>query len=285
MDNREGESTNDGPPPSKQPGATRTSDSLEKWRASGATESNLVSASDDYVVFLRDNLDTDWETDDSFDKTFDFGNPDWGFITRNVSRLEAVPIDHLSDVLRRGFRFQLGTVLALGLDKDFANAKELLHCAEDFVTARNNEVARRWFLESTGTVVILVILFPSLWGYYGRLMEQQGLTLFEKVAFCGAAGAVGSFFSVISRVSKSPLNPAAGRYIHYLEGTCRIIAGIIAGPFLLFAIKLGIILPALDKAGIEAVALVGLLAGASERIIPSLIGKTESQVSETADQR
>ncbi len=261
-------------------------DAIEKWKPAGVTEDNLIYASEEFVVFLRKNLDTDWITDDNFDNKLNeiAKNPDWGFITRNVTRLEAVPIDHLSNGNRLGFRQQLGTAVSLGLQEDFTNAKELLHDAEDFVTARNNEVARRWFLESSGIAALFALgalLTPSLWCYYEHASDAAGLTTFEKVFLCAASGALGAFLSIISRISKVPLDPAAGKYIHYLEGMSRIAAGVIAGPFLLFAIKLGVILPALDKDGIEAVALVGLVAGASERIFPSLIGKVESQASDS----
>jgi hypothetical protein len=265
-------------------------DVLEKWKPFGVTEENVVYASDEIVVFLRNNLDTDWITTPDFDSKLEVINksPEWGFIKRTVTRLQSIPIDHLSLIKREGFRTQLGTALSLGLQEDFANAKESLRTAEDFVTARNNEVARGWFLESSGIAVLLFLVFLLAtfhFNCYGAVTGGSDLTTIQKVLFCSAAGAVGAFLSVISRITKIPLDPAAGRYMHYLEGGSRVIAGIIAAPFLLFAVKLGVILPSLDKDGIEAVILIGIVAGASERLIPSLIGNVESQASDSNKSR
>lgn len=78
-------------------------------------------------------------------------------------------------------------------------------------------------------------------------------------------------------VRSSPRGGLPGRQSHLGSIILRESAEWLPLLLRLFAVRLGVILPALDKGGIEAIALIGLVAGVSEKIVPSLIGRIESQ--------
>ena len=75
------------------------------------------------------------------------------------------------------------------------------------------------------------------------------------------------------------LDPSAGPRIHYWEGACRAIAGMIGGLLIGLAIKANLILGILnDQSSNGLAALLGMcmVAGISERLVPSFIRHVET---------
>lgn len=254
---------------------------LRKWQDKGVAvnENNLIYSCNDFVVFLDASHDVDWLTDDSYDPTLNKLKEDkrWGKITSQVTALQAIPMAHLGNEHQLGFRRQVAKAMERALDGDFENALDGLQLASDYIEKRNKEASRKWFLEASSVTAFTIIIIPSLWfwTFFGRIFDEANTTVFERLMLAVCGGAIGSWLSVLSRIAKLPIEPAAGRYLHYLEGAGRVLAGAVAGPVILFAIKLGIFLPELNDSGAEGAVVVGIVSGLSERLLPSLASKIE----------
>lgn len=240
----------------------------------------LIYATTEMVVFLDEEFDVDWQTtdeyDEEFDKIYSGSLTDWGNIQNQVSVLHAVPIDFLSQTQRLSFRRMVGEALARGLQGDFGNAKAMLNHAQAFVQARNEEISRTWFLEASSICCILILIIALIIIYclkHGLLNSDIKFQL----AISGSAGALGALLSVFQRLTKIPLDPTAGRKLHYYEGSARILTGVVAGWVSQLAVKLGLVLTILADKGWPAIFIVGFIAGISERFLPSLIKQVETQ--------
>ena len=88
-------------------------------------------------------------------------------------------------------------------------------------------------------------------------------------------GGLGAWLSVIQRSRKTDLDVAAGPVLHYLEGAFRIMVGML-GAFLV-ALVLHANLVAWGKS-LSAIMVICMIAGVSERLVPSFIEQIESRV-------
>ena len=229
----------------------------------------------------REQLDVDWRTTNAFDQLFDRNYKDhlsdWGEVQNQVSALQAVPIDHLSAHQRLGFRRMLGEALARGLQGDFDHAKGMLQYATQFAQARNEEASRAWVLEASTLACGLVLAVASLYSWLSSYSDP-----WFKLVVSGAAGGLGALLSVYQRVTKVPLDPAAGCKLHYYEGVARIITGVVAGWVCQIAVHVGLILSLTANEGLSAAFLIGFVAGWSERLLPTLVSQVEGKATATA---
>jgi len=85
--------------------------------------------------------------------------------------------------------------------------------------------------------------------------------------------------SVVLRMGKSTVDVLAGKRIHFLEGVFRIIAGTISASIVSLSVYAGVLLPIFSQIQKQNIAMVlaGLIAGASERLVPSLIEKVQPE--------
>lgn len=110
-----------------------------------------------------------------------------------------------------------------------------------------------------------------------------GRTAFD-VLIGGSFGSLGALLSVLTRSREIRMDSAAGPLVHYLEGSARVVVGM-AGAFLVvLAIKANLVLGIAANAEVYGTSLLAVLcvvAGASERLVPSLIRYVEDSVTPT----
>ena len=244
---------------------------------------NLVYQSDDFTIWLTDELDAWWIIEACFATTFKAlqKRPEWAEIMTRQAELEALPTSHLSDELKRGFRFQIATALLLLFKEKFEEAKKAMQAAETFYRARTAERARIWMLQS-GVLSVLVVTAPLLFtGWVSKLLvEPEGL--FEQMTLGALAGIYGALTSLILRVSELGIDAAAGRPLHYAESMCRIFVGFVAGGVAVCAIAAGLVAPDLLKLSSATILIVGFTFGFSERVLPTLVGRMETRIGSSA---
>ena len=124
-----------------------------------------------------------------------------------------------------------------------------------------------------------MILFISLWLTKDNSISLLGETVYYST-LATLIGALGALLSVILRMGKSNLDFNASKKLHYLEGSSRVVAGIISALIVAICIKSGILLPIFAKIESTHIAMIlgGLVAGASERFAPSIINKLNNQL-------
>ena len=249
----------------------------------------LILATKRYIVFIKEDGDVDWETTTDYDKeattTSGYDRDKLNSVLNDAALVETTPSDGLSQVAKLQFKRLVGEAIARGLDHDYDGAKSIISSAGQFIRART----RRNFS-------ILVSIGKLRHGRHAHISRHYRLdfpsvrvfTFLTPIgmwlALSGVAGAIGALLSVIWRSGDLKFSPSSGEQQHYLEASCRILAGALSGFLAAIAIKAEIILTAFTHGqNLHSIMiLAGLAAGSSERLIGSIISKFEvSQIAKS----
>lgn len=254
------------------PAISRSPDEI-LWQRHDAAVKVLLRRNMGFIVFLNHELEVDWENTPEHESFLEKNNIDPGKIQGRITCLEAVPIDHLSESMKRAFRSILGEAMCVALDGDMKGAQSLLATAEEFVNARNHEQARRWYVWASAWATAACVLSTWAVSFLYSSFHTASLDAKTDILSAGMAGAAGALLSILLRVGRAPLDPAAGATIHRLEGTARIAVGVIGAIIVICAIRSELILPQLRNP--YGIALACLVAGASERLASGIIERVE----------
>lgn len=238
----------------------------------------LILRTNDFTVFLDSELDLDWKTTDEYDSRKQGDPSNHNKIINRIASLECIPNDHLRTNIRRNYKRMLGEGLARSLKHDYENAMTILDDAERYIRSRNIESARYWQLSTSclsGTICGFVACF--IWAFKLQMLPILGETGLY-VILAGLTGGLGALLSIIFRMGNAQITTDAERKLHILEAISRIIGGIISGLIVSFFVKLGLFVPIFQKTNDTYLAMVaaGLIAGATERWVPSLIAQFEN---------
>jgi hypothetical protein len=174
-----------------------------------------------------------------------------------------------------------------------AYANAALDTAEKFITQIGRETSRGWyfgpfFLFFAASVAIGLVLYRH---------GQMRITTLPLV--CSLAGGIGAFISTAIGNERIPCAPTAGRFLHLLEALLRYTIGFAAGLLVWLATSGNIAVGFLNlanssvgpsanpwpgnnlPASIYALIAVTILAGASERLLPSLIANFDDSTKGT----
>ena len=242
-------------------------------RVHGKTIKCLISKHRDYIVYLDNEMSVWWATN----KDFEFlENAKSGEILNEVSYLESVDVSALKPYQLEGFRRMLGEAVARLFDtNDQKQARAVLKYARHYITARCTENARLWYLSASSIATLIVtIIIGSL------LLNREAIQLGDKavtVILGIGGGALGALLSILLRSEGVPKDISAGRTLYYCEAISKIVAGMIGALIVALGIEAKFFLGNLDAASnhMTLIMLFCLVAGASERLIPSLISKVE----------
>jgi hypothetical protein len=243
----------------------------------------LISAAKGFVVWLAINRKyyVNWQSTDAYDALMATKVPleTINSVQNQAAVLECYPVEHLDDDIVHNYRRMVGEGRARGLDMDPASAFSMFAKAQEYILARGQEVARVWYLSATGlTTLIFAVVLNYAWLHSGAIKAAYGENAYYiLLGACG--GAFGAFFSILSRVGSTPLDPSAGRLLHWLEGVGRILVGVFGAIFAQLAVNLHLLLPILSEKGHIGLFMIGMVAGASERLVPTLIESVEMDAS------
>ena len=238
----------------------------------------LVDASNDYIVYLDDDLCVEWSMTDHYDQN---APAEFGEIANWAGHLETIS----AGILRPKQRERFGRLLGEGMariigDKDSKRARESLDNAESYLQARGIENARSWYIWGAGLVAAMALgAACALWTFRGGVMAVIGMHAFD-VTEASLFGALGAFLSILLRSEKIPMDPAAGASIHYLESGARILMGIAGGFLIALAAQANILLgihKSLDHPTAFLVAIC-TIAGSSEIVVKGLIKRGETSL-------
>jgi hypothetical protein len=243
----------------------------------------LIIKTKTYVIFLDDEFYVQWAEFEANKYAENYGE-----VMNRVSYLETISTthfagDHSANRELLEFRRLLGEAVARVYDGAGNSATSILDQAEQLLIDRSVQRARVWYLSAAASATLLpLLLLIILWLFRTYFQEVLGRQVFE-VAICAALGGVGALVSTIIRVRKVNLNSSAGPLIHYIEGTARVIVGIIGGLLVALAIKSNILLGILnnsdtDEGRLAFLGCIALISGASEQMVPNLIARIETKV-------
>ena len=240
----------------------------------------LILSCDDFIVFLDNENDLDWKTTDEFDgrNLSESEKKDYNDVMNEIASIESIPCHDLEERIIQNFKRQVGEALVRNLQKDSINAKRMLSIAKQYIIDRNSEKSRYLYLISSGcTAIFFVIVGFILWISKEFWYNILGETIFY-ILLSSIAGSIGALLSIILRIGNTNLDYHASKKLHYLEASSKIIAGMIGALLIALCIKCEIILPIFSKIDYTNLAMIvgGLIAGASERLVPSIIGKLDN---------
>ena len=234
----------------------------------------LVEADKNYIVYLDNDLWVEYAWNDSYGPA-----PEgYGEIATRTTKLT-----NLSEILlgadrMESFRILLAEGMARLLgSKDLNAARKSLDDAEAYLRARGIERARSWLLLSSFLVAVSALAATVvLWALRTRVIAAIGIYGLE--AATGALfGSLGALVSIIIRSREIEMDAAAGPRMHFLEAAARAIAGMVGALLMALAVKENLILGFINSVEhpFGVLLLLCILAGASERFVPSLIKHVE----------
>jgi hypothetical protein len=233
----------------------------------GVKIKEILRVNDRFIVYIDEKFDLQWYwyfplDPDTAAKVFNRAG-DLEAKTQFLRQKEDQE-DNLNSALRL-----IGEgVVELFSTKDVAYANAALDTADKFITQRAREVSRRWyFIPSLIFFAISALVILGSYIYDPTLTKQIAI-------ICTFAGGVGAFISRALDNDNTPISATAGRMVHWIEATLRWCIGLTAGLIVWLLVTGNIAGSFLNtNAGQNTFALVAiaLLAGASERLLPSLI--------------
>ena len=242
-----------------------------------ADKDHLIMATTDYAVWLDKEGDLDWETTEDFDALIVEKSATEmisGFLNR-AAILQSYPVEHLAPVQRKNFRIMVGEGLSRAFDFAETSATQMLDKAAEYGAARNQEIARYWYLcgaVGTASVFILLLFVALLKSDYCIALIGDGKYY---VGLGSCVGALGALLSVLLRAGKVPLDPSAGRLLHQLEGGGRIVVGVLSASVIQVAAHIGIVLSVIAQKGHAGMFIIAFAAGFSEQLAHTIIKRVE----------
>ena len=234
----------------------------------------LVMVTDTFAVYLASDLSVQWRT-----KGERAWADDCGEVLNKVAVLETRSRFIADRQALAGIRRQIAEGLVRCLhEKKNDLAIIVLREAEIEIQARNKEISWSWYFQAAYAVTLTSVCgLAILWAFRHSLREFTGPIAFD-VAMGTLCGAIGALLSVTTRGDRLHLDANAGLPIHRLEGLSRIGAGLAGAAFVALAIKSGLLLGGTHFAGSQFALLLTFCigAGASERLVPSLLAKFET---------
>jgi hypothetical protein len=240
------------------------------------TIKTLIAKDHAYIVYLDEEYAVEWGWTD------DYGPLSAGManVLNRVAILEAVPVEKEIPLNNKiAFRRMIGEAVARVLeDRDEKSAGDVLDQAMGYIIPLRQAVARTWNLQATLAMsLIFVVLSLALWTERATVRHYVGNSLLQ-LALASAAGVVGGFVSFAYRSRQIELDPSGGRWRYYFDGFARSLGAAFGAVFVALAVKMKLVVGFLNAAnGQETVALLvaGMLAGVSERLVPTLVGRLE----------
>jgi hypothetical protein len=251
----------------------------------GIEASEIVDWSIDYVVFFDKRGEVDWDTSAKYDEKISAnaeGLAQQNAILAEAAILEAKNCDAFGQDVKDWFRYLLGKALVFSFEGDYAGAQKTLLAAGQYFRARSEEKSRWWYLTGSITFTLPFIAMGTwIWFLRAHSVVFLGETVFW-LALCLVAGAFGALLSVIARSGKLDFDSSAGLRLHYLEAASRIVMGALSGTVIGLAVKSHLFLEPLMKdlsTKNAIIILAAFAAGASERMLGSIISKFDPNVS------
>lgn len=230
---------------------------------------DLVLSTEDFIVYLADDLSVQWRTADSHVQASHCGD-----ILSQAAILEAQSQFIENQAILGPIRRQIAEAIAhCFADQPVSGSLRLLDEARRQLVARNKEIAWSWYFTSAYFVgALCVFIFYGLWTWREVAVGIWGQVAVEVVlgALCGPLGAI---LSTTSRANGLVLDANAGKAILRLEGLSRVGAGFIGAAFVAMTLKSGMLLGGVNFPGSKLAFMLAfcIAAGSSERIIPSLV--------------
>jgi hypothetical protein len=226
-----------------------------------------------YVVFLDSDGDLDWETTNKYDTAHEKTMGERDKLLAEIEWLQHQPcVQLISKNRRKCFISLLAECWCFALDGYFGISNNHLKRAEQYLNDRKIETSRKWQLISCFAIVSVLILtvtaINNIFYISNTFADCSEYLLF---------GALGTVLSLIINGNIRTYNCESGKLLNILEVLSRLIASLLSCVVIILLFDLNIIFTTLkDYNSNETLRLLCVLAGFSERLIPSILQKMEN---------
>lgn len=227
----------------------------------------------EYIVFLDVDKELDWYLTDSGEEKAKKNNfysilTDIAIISHKPSNMQ------LSKKQKQQMNCLLGNALVQAIEGRKGAAKKSVEEAENYLVEREYEITRKWFVEFSSLIFgILLILYLI---FINKNLGSDAIVQYVKY-FC--YGAVGVFMSILQNNSNINAKCTAGKALVFCEIFSKFVVGMISSIIAITAFKAGVFMTTLveESHKKEFILLLGIIAGFSERLVPSLIQQIENE--------
>lgn len=239
----------------------------------------LIMSTDTFIVFIDPEGDIDWRVDNY---PWDEINTDkFNEVINRAATLEAIPWNGMDETFTQATKRLTAEAIARALDGDPESGNKMLVEVTKQLEARSREISRRWYLTSCYLAVApLIPAGLALWIFREYITDNLGAIAFW-LLMSAIGGAFGALFSVIVRSGTLKFETSSGKALHFLEGSSRIVTGLISGGLTGAAVKSGLILTPLvtDHNAGGATMIAAVAAGSAERLASSMLLSSSSDAS------
>lgn len=225
-----------------------------------------------YIVYLDIEDDLDWSITDEGEKILN--KEKFWTLMSIVNSLQNKPcVIQLGKKKKRQYNCLLGTALILAIEGREEEFKKCIKEAEKYIEEREYEITRKWNAEICFVTFIAISVLYSLGR---RILNNDSQINYLNFLWYGA---VGVLFSVLQHNAYINASCTAGKTLLTCEVISKYIVGMISSFIVVYAFKAGIFMTGFvaEKHEKEFMLLLGIIAGFSERLAPSLIGKIEGK--------
>ena len=225
-----------------------------------------------YIVYLDIEDDLDWSITDKEEKILD-GEKFWKLMAIVNSMQNRPCVIQLDKKKKRQYNCLLGTALILAIERREEEFEKCIKEAEKYIEEREYEITRKWNAEICCVTFIVISLLYSL--DRGILNNDSQINCLNFLWY----GAIGVLFSVLQHNAYINASCTAGKTLLICEVISKYIVGMISSFIVIYAFKTGIFMTGFvaEKHEKDFMLLLGIVAGFSERLAPSLIGKIEGK--------
>lgn len=238
------------------------------------TIKDVIMSSPHFIVYMDTESTIQWGTSNETNSNFDK-------IQNQVTYWELICNKIFEPKDAYSYKALLAEGLARILDGgDIKDAQAAIDNATEVIKKQGEPRLRQAYIRgSTRTALPLFVILVAglLFGWSGA----KGIGLSDNAIefiLTGLLGGIGAFISTMTGVTKYAPDISISEGIYRIDGSLRIIYGVLAGALIALGIKANIIFGFIATShNIYALAFLSAIGGASEKMIPNIIKKIEEQ--------
>lgn len=238
---------------------------------------DIIIRSENLIVYLDEEETIQWSTRD-----LDIDVNSFGSIQNRISFWESVSNKLFSKTDSYDYKCLLAESYARILDSKSSDlANDSLERTVDRMQKHGREILKQVYLLSTfgSTLVVMIILLVVVFGK-NYFLEFIAIDSYE-IIVTSLFGGIGAFIFSVLRLRNYTPDIVISKSIHKIDGALRVFYGLISGLVIAIGVKSNVILGFINQIEltIYVKTFLGIIAGASEVIIPNLIKQIEDKTS------
>lgn len=237
-------------------------------------------SSSDFIVDIDEKLSLNWQTS----ATYNNYATDFGEVVGSCD-LSGALVDRIfgDKVNNLAYKKMIGSVIVRILDdRNSDSARKLLTIVDERINEHGRERVRMvYIITALITVLFVGILLIAILVLKFTLQDYGMDEVKRMLVLCSLLGGIGAFITTFGRFNNYKGSLVAGVAIHKLDGFLRIFYGLIAGLFIILAIRSNVLIGFANDSKSSIPWLyyfLAMIAGASEILIPNLVKQTEGEL-------